>query len=88
MIGNLLGPEQSGFVHAVGFDLYLRMLEETVKRIMRGDDAPPPQPADVSLDLPAYLPNMYIESGAAKLDVYRRLNALSDPVAIGDMIAD
>src|SRR5438552_8635118 len=30
--GNLLGPEQSGFVHAVGFDMYLRMLDETVKR--------------------------------------------------------
>lgn len=83
--GNLLGPEQSGFVHAVGFDLYLRMLEETVKRIMRGDDAPPPQPADVALDLPAYLPDTYIESGAAKLDVYRRLTTLSDPVAIAEV---
>src|SRR4029079_9220912 len=30
--GNLLGPEQSGFVHAVGFDMYLRMLDETVRR--------------------------------------------------------
>ena len=38
--GNLLGPEQSGFVHAVGFDMYLRMLDETVQRLMRGDDAP------------------------------------------------
>ncbi|MFN8571024.1 MAG: CarD family transcriptional regulator, partial [Gemmatimonadaceae bacterium] len=38
--GNLLGPEQSGFVHAVGFDLYLRMLEETVRRVQLGDDAP------------------------------------------------
>src|SRR5512141_2205778 len=34
--GNLLGPEQSGFVQSVGFDLYLRMLEETVGRIVRG----------------------------------------------------
>ena len=39
--GNLLGPEQSGFVTAVGFDLYLRMLDETVRRVMRGDNAPP-----------------------------------------------
>ena len=35
--GNLLGAEQSGYVHAVGFDLYLRMLDETVQRLMRGD---------------------------------------------------
>jgi transcription-repair coupling factor (superfamily II helicase) len=71
--GNLLGAEQSGYVHAVGFDLYLRMLDETVQRLMRGDSAPKPQPADVSMDIPAYLPDDYIESQEAKLDVYKRL---------------
>jgi transcription-repair coupling factor (superfamily II helicase) len=71
--GNLLGAEQSGYVHAVGFDLYLRMLEETVQRLMRGESAPNPQPADVSMDIPAYLPDDYIESQEAKLDVYKRL---------------
>ena len=86
--GNLLGPEQSGFVHAVGFDLYLRMLDETVRRVMRGDDAPPPQPADVSLDVPAYLPDAYIEDPAAKLDVYRRLTSQTDPAAIADVRAE
>lgn len=86
--GNLLGPEQSGFVHAVGFDLYLRMLEETVGRIKRGDTAPPPPPADVSLDLPAYLPDDYIESPAAKLDVYRRLTTVAGPGAIAEVRAE
>ena len=73
--GNLLGPEQSGFVHAVGFDLYLRMLEETVQRVQRGDHAPPPPPADVTLDMPAFLPDDFIASPDAKLDLYRRLAA-------------
>jgi transcription-repair coupling factor (superfamily II helicase) len=71
--GNLLGAEQSGYVHAVGFDLYLRMLDETVQRLMRGDTAPKPQPADVSMDIPAYLPDDYLEAQDAKLDVYKRL---------------
>jgi transcription-repair coupling factor (superfamily II helicase) len=71
--GNLLGPEQSGFVHAVGFDLYLRMLEETVQRVQRGANAPPPPPADVSMDLPCFLPDDFIASADAKLDLYRRL---------------
>ena len=83
--GNLLGPEQSGFVQAVGFDLYLRMLDETVRRVMRGDNAPPPPPADVSLDLPAFLPDDYIPSQDAKLDVYRRLSTISDVAAIEDV---
>ena len=80
--GNLLGAEQSGFVHAVGFDMYLRMLEETVQRVLRGDDAPRLVPADVSVDLPAYLPDEYIESAEAKLDIYRRLTRLADPAEI------
>jgi transcription-repair coupling factor (superfamily II helicase) len=76
--GNLLGPEQSGFVHAVGFDMYLRMLDETVKRLLRGDDAPKLQPAEISLDVPTYLPDDYINSQDAKLDVYRRLTHMTD----------
>ncbi|HMA24954.1 MAG TPA: DEAD/DEAH box helicase, partial [Gemmatimonadaceae bacterium] len=52
--GNLLGAEQSGFVHAVGFDMYLRMLEETVTRLMSGDAAPKLVPADVTIDTPNY----------------------------------
>jgi transcription-repair coupling factor (superfamily II helicase) len=71
--GNILGPEQSGFVHAVGFDLYLRMLDEAVRRLLQGDVAPRLIPADVTVDVPNYLPDEYIEAQDAKLDVYRRL---------------
>jgi transcription-repair coupling factor (superfamily II helicase) len=74
--GNLLGPEQSGFVHSVGFDLYLRLLDETVRQLSEGGNKKPWIPADVSLDFPAYLPDEYIVSQDAKLDVYRRLTAL------------
>ena len=85
--GNLLGPEQSGFVHAVGFDLYLRLLEETVTRIQRGDKAPPPQPSDVSLDVPAFLPDEYVPMQDLKLDIYRRLTKAPDAAAI-EALAD
>ena len=60
--GNILGPEQSGFVQAVGFDMYLRMLDEQVQRLQRGDGAARLLPADVSLDVPAYLPDDYVPS--------------------------
>ena len=77
--GNLLGPEQSGFVHAVGFDMYLRMLDETVTRLVQGDGAPKLVPADVSVDLPNYLPDDFVPAHDAKLDVYRRLSRIEDP---------
>jgi transcription-repair coupling factor (superfamily II helicase) len=86
--GNLLGPEQSGFVHAVGFDLYLRMLDEMVRRVQQGEHAPKAIPPDVSLDLPAFIPEEYISAPEAKLDVYRRLTAIGDPAAIEELRAE
>jgi transcription-repair coupling factor (superfamily II helicase) len=80
--GNLLGAEQSGFVTAVGFDMYLRMLDETVKRVLRGDTTPKLDPADVTVDLPSYLPDDYVTSQDAKLDIYRRLTHMTDPAEI------
>ena len=83
--GNLLGPEQSGFVHAVGFDMYLRMLEETVQRVMRGEGAPKAIPADVSMDIPSYLPDDYVAEPEVKLDIYRRLTRVSAPREIEEL---
>ncbi|HEX5436807.1 MAG TPA: transcription-repair coupling factor [Gemmatimonadaceae bacterium] len=80
--GNLLGPEQSGFVHTVGFALYLRMLDETVHRLTSANGAPAFVPADVSMDQPAYLPDEYVPIQEVKLDLYRRLGQLTDPQAI------
>jgi len=86
--GNLLGAEQSGFVQAVGFDLYLRLLDDAVRRVRSGDETPRDIPADVSLDQPAYLPDDFIPSPEAKLDVYRRLTTLLDPMAIEELRAE
>ncbi|HEU4700546.1 MAG TPA: transcription-repair coupling factor [Gemmatimonadales bacterium] len=72
--GNLLGAEQSGHAHAVGFDLYLRWLEETVVALRNnGKATEPPAPPDVVLDRPAHLPDAYVADDDAKLDLYRRL---------------
>jgi transcription-repair coupling factor (superfamily II helicase) len=89
--GNILGPEQSGFVQAVGFDMYLRMLDETVKRVARGESQPRVVPSDVSVDVPSYLPDDYVASAEAKLDVYRRLTRCTEAAeieAIRDEVRD
>jgi transcription-repair coupling factor (superfamily II helicase) len=83
--GNLLGAEQSGFVHSVGFDLYLRLLDETVRQLSQAEGTRPFVPADVSLDQPAYLPDDFIPAQDAKLDVYRRLTACRTAAAIDDL---
>ncbi len=71
--GNLLGAEQSGHAQAVGFDLYMRWLEETV-RAMRGQGTvEQPAPPEVVLDRAAHLPDGYVPDDDVKLDLYRRL---------------
>ena len=70
--GNILGAEQHGFMAAVGFEMYTRLLAEAVDTL-RGR-RPVPEPAPVRIDLPgsAYLPDDYIEDSGAKLEAYRR----------------
>ncbi len=71
--GNLLGAEQSGHAQAVGFDLYMRWLEETVRSLRGQGTVELPAPPDVVLDRPAHLPDRFVPDDDAKLDLYRRL---------------
>src|SRR5213078_1880987 len=58
--GNLLGDEQSGHVAALGFELYMQMLDEAV-RGMQGDGAlDEPEPVRLDVDVDAYVPVDYV----------------------------
>jgi transcription-repair coupling factor (superfamily II helicase) len=74
--GNLLGDEQSGHVAALGFELYMQMLDEAVRQASTADgeieqDAPEPVRLDVNVN--AYVPADYIPYEQAKIDVHRRV---------------
>ncbi|HEX7066702.1 MAG TPA: transcription-repair coupling factor [Candidatus Limnocylindria bacterium] len=77
--GNILGAEQHGFMAAVGFEMYTRLLAEAVDTL-RGR-RPAPEASPVRLDLPgsAYLPDDYIEDSGAKLEAYRRFAQVRSP---------
>jgi transcription-repair coupling factor (superfamily II helicase) len=80
--GDLLGDEQSGHVAAVGFELYVSLLDEAVAALRSADGAGPPRAeAQVRLDVDvdAYLPADYIPFEAAKIDVHRRVAAARHP---------
>jgi transcription-repair coupling factor (superfamily II helicase) len=83
--GNLLGAEQSGYAQAVGFDTYLRWLEETVGALKSGQGVAGPAsgvPPEVVLDQPAHLADAYVPDEAAKLELYRRLARAEAPSEI------
>ena len=94
--GNILGPEQSGHVHAVGFDLYCRLLEEAVEELRQPQDGeerrpPPPPQASVDLPLPAFIPQDYVPDLAQRLGVYQRLartTAVEEVDTLGDELRD
>ena len=74
--GNLLGDEQSGHVAALGFELYMQMLDEAVRQAGAADgesvqDVPEPVRLDVNVN--AYVPADYIPYEQAKIDVHRRV---------------
>jgi transcription-repair coupling factor (superfamily II helicase) len=85
--GNLLGSEQSGFVHAVGLDTYTRLLEDTIKR-MKGDVSVEREPTDVTLEGTAFLPDEYIADPAQKLHLYRRLSRIEKLAQITTLNAE
>ena len=70
--GNLLGPEQHGFIVGLGFDLYLKLLEEAVAEL-KGEAAEVKPEPRLLTDWSAYLPDDYVPDEHEKLAVYRRL---------------
>ena len=71
--GNLLGDEQSGHVAAVGFELYVGMIDEAV-RLLAGDSADEgEEPVRMDLPVDAFVPGDYVPYEAAKIEIHRRV---------------
>lgn len=70
--GNLLGAEQSGHMVSVGYDMYLRLLEEAVLE-EKGETVQPKRECVVELSVPAGIPESYIDSSFERMDLYRRI---------------
>ncbi|MCB9852407.1 MAG: transcription-repair coupling factor [Phycisphaerales bacterium] len=85
--GNILGPEQSGQIAAVGYDMYCQILEGTVKR-MRGDKVDERSSVHLELDVEAYIPRGYIESDRQRMDCYRRVATCRTPEDVEQLETD
>jgi transcription-repair coupling factor (superfamily II helicase) len=70
--GNLLGGEQSGHIEAVGFDMYMKLLEETIREL-KGEDLEDERRAGVNLRLDLKVDETYIPDMNQRLTAYRRL---------------
>ncbi|HWY90645.1 MAG TPA: DEAD/DEAH box helicase, partial [Solirubrobacteraceae bacterium] len=77
--GNLLGDEQSGHVAALGFELYMQMLDEAVRNAgadgerVVGEEEDLPEPVRLDVNVDAYVPPDYVPYEQAKIEIHRRV---------------
>ncbi len=70
--GNLLGEEQTGHIAEIGYELYVKLLEEAVQEI-RGEDLGAPVDPEIKVALTAFLPETYVPDPTQRLAAYKRL---------------
>jgi transcription-repair coupling factor (superfamily II helicase) len=70
--GNILGPEQSGHIASVGYEMYCQLLEEAV-RSLKNDPKPTRPEAHVEIGLTAFIPKQYVTNDRQRMDAYRRI---------------
>ncbi len=83
--GNLLGPEQSGYLLSVGYDLYLKLLEEAVLE-ERGEEKQIETECSADLTVNANIPERYVSSPEQRMDLYRRIAAIRSNDDASDLL--
>ncbi|MBI3454792.1 MAG: transcription-repair coupling factor [Candidatus Rokubacteria bacterium] len=85
--GNLLGAEQHGHIAAVGFDLYMKLLDQAVCEL-RGEPIEEELDPVVTVDVAAYLPEWYVPEAAQRLALYKRLAGARALVEVEEVRAE
>ena len=83
--GNLLGAEQSGHMVSVGYDMYLRLLEEAVLE-KKGEAPAEDKTCSADLNVSANIPENYVSSGEQRMDLYRRIASIRQETDADDVL--
>ncbi|MPN09248.1 Transcription-repair-coupling factor [bioreactor metagenome] len=82
--GNLLGAQQSGHIDTVGYDLYMRLLNEAVLE-EKGEYVAPKDESTIDLTVDAYIPEKYVESSKMRIDIYKKIAACENDDDLSDL---
>ena len=83
--GNLLGVEQHGHIEAIGYDLYVKFLNETIKRL-KGETIEDIVNTTIDLDIDGYIPQTYIEDEEQKIDIYKKIAVIENQEDYRDLV--
>src|SRR5690606_29833249 len=75
--GNLLGVEQHGHIEAIGYDLYVKFLNETIKKL-KGEKIEEVVNTSIDLNIDGYIPTSYIEDEEQKIDIYKKIAVIEN----------
>jgi len=86
--GNLLGAEQSGEIVSVGFDLYLKLLDEAIRR--RSTEEKDDDELEVLLDLEysGFIPNTYVKEPSEKMEVYKKIAGINTELDLESVFSE
>ncbi len=82
--GNILGAEQHGQLDSIGYDLYVKILNDAVLE-EKGEAPKPKFEASVDLSMDAYLPEKYIKSESQRMDIYKKIAHIETPEDLDDL---
>lgn len=82
--GNMMGSSQHGHMASVGYDLYCRMLEDTISKI-KGEVAKEDIDTTIEIKVDAYIPSSYIKDETNKIEVYKKIAAISSTEELMDI---
>ena len=85
--GNMLGPEQSGYISGVGFDMYMEMLEKAVAEL-KGEEIKEEIEPQIRLRLSAFIPEDYIPDITLRLSIYKRISSAKTIDALSEIEDD
>ena len=74
--GNLLGRDQSGSVYAVGFDMYVRLLNDAVNHLISQEDYKSTTETLMELEYTGFIPDTYIQNPQTKMEIYKKIAAV------------
>ena len=82
--GNLLGAEQHGHIDAVGYDLYVRLLNEAISE-ERGETVAPPFESRIELAVDAHIPEGYIRTSPERMEMYKKISFIRNEADVSDV---
>ncbi|MDF2839382.1 MAG: mfd [Clostridia bacterium] len=82
--GNLLGKEQHGHMEAIGYDLFIKMLEETLQEL-KGETAVKQVDTSIELQISAFIPEAYISDENQKIEMYKKIASMSSQQDLFDI---